>query len=1342
MTKYGFEKLGTDNYAIWRTRMKGFLLSKDLGAAIEEPEHKDSEKARGLLIMCVEDQHLQTVSTAESAAAAWTALENLYQQQSTAARIMLRREMATLRKRDDEGVAEYISRARSLADRIQASGAELDDDSLMHSVLSGLPPRFDMMVTVMTAADELPTLAEAQAKLLLVEGDKKTSGRGNGEAAYFNNSGGGGDRSFTPSSGSKVYVPPHKRSGGPHRGNSSGGREKRKCFYCQKIGHLKADCRKRKADLERGGAPGDKGRDRAAVVALTAHCSPEPQELTSADAVEKPQLPWVLTARDFDKTDPVNQWVLDSGAGKHITGHRDILANYRVLDQPRPIEYGDGKILEAVGVGDVVLARSLSKDVKLVVTDVLHVPGNKMNLLSVGAATTKGVTVKFAPDVAHIYKGEHLIAGAAQVQGLYMLYTPPVYAKETILLAKPKESAELWHRRYGHIGYSGLEKLVSGNLVTGINLTPQEIKLAAASGVCGTCVDAKQTRQPFEAAEERSVKPLDLIHMDLCGPMAETSRGGHSYVATFLDDFSRLSIVVPLKRKSDVAQVVKETFARMETRLSAKIKEVRTDNGTEYVNETLGTYFREKGITHQTTVPYTPQQNGRAERLNRTLMEKTRAMLLEAKLAQELWGEAVVTANYVRNRSPVSGKDRTPWELFFGRKPDASILRTFGCRAYVHIPKEKRTKLDNISDPGILVGYMPGGNGYRILMDDGQIVTSRDVVFDEKANQASNTPQASTEEPAQGEKIPELPSDAEDESEDPPYTPPGGGDDDSDGDAGGGDDTSVTDDTGTAGTTSAGTRTSARANKGVAPGEWWRTRAATAAVITEPQTLQEALASEHADGWKTAMQEEHASLLANNTYVLEIPPDGVKPIPCKWVYKIKKDATGGFERFKARLVVKGFRQKEGVDYHEVFAPVSKFATARTLFSKAVAEGMEIHHLDIKTAFLNGDLEETIYMSQPPGFEEGPPGTACRLVKTLYGLKQAPRAWYTRLLQELELYGFKASDADPSLFTLDMKQGKVYLLVYVDDILVASTNREMIQSIKEKLFKSFEGRDLGEVKSFLGMNITRDKEKASLKIDQTGLAESIIQQFGLEEGKTRSTPFGASARLTADEGEPLDTEKYPYSTLVGKLMYLAVATRPDLSHCIGVLARFMANPTLAHWQAAKGVVRYLAHAPGKGITYRGNSTELQAYCDADYAGDLDTRRSTTGYVFMMNGGAISWNSKRQPTVAASTTEAEYMAAAAAVKEGLWIRKLMRSLDIKLGVLDINCDNQSAIKLLKNPIFSARSKHIDVLHHFARERVLRKEVAFHYISTKDMLADILTKPLPTEQHQELCKRMGVD
>ena len=297
------------------------------------------------------------------------------------------------------------------------------------------------------------------------------------------------------------------------------------------------------------------------------------------------------------------------------------------------------------------------------------------------------------------------------------------------------------------------------------------------------------------------------------------------------------------------------------------------------------------------------------------------------------------------------------------------------------------------------------------------------------------------------------------------------------------------------------------------------------------------------------------------------------------------------------------------------------------------------------------------------------------------------------------------------------------------------------NIKLELLNRFEGRDLGEINSFLGINITRDRQNKVIKIDQAGMIDSIIQQFGLEDAKTKTIPLSPSIKLSKNEGEALDKEKYPYGTLVGKLMFLTVATRPDIAYSVGTLARFISDPNSTHWQAAKSVVRYLAHTKDKGITFRGSSMALTGYCDADYAGDVDTRKSTTGYVFIVNGGAISWNSKRQPTVAASTTEAEYMAAAAATKEGLWLRKLFTSLGISLTAIDINCDNQSTIKLLKNPIFSVRTKHIDVAHHFARERVQRKEVMFNYIPTAEMAADIMTKVLPLSKHEVCCGMMGM-
>jgi ribonuclease HI len=505
----------------------------------------------------------------------------------------------------------------------------------------------------------------------------------------------------------------------------------------------------------------------------------------------------------------------------------------------------------------------------------------------------------------------------------------------------------------------------------------------------------------------------------------------------------------------------------------------------------------------------------------------------------------------------------------------------------------------------------------------------------------------------------------------------------------------------------------------------------------EPATMEEALAGEQAGEWKQAMDEEMASLLANQTWTLEPPPADVKPIPVKWVYKIKRDAVGNIERYKARLVVKGFRQREGIDYQEVFAPVSKYSTLWTVLSVAAAEDMEIHQLDIKTAFLNGDLEEDVWCEQPLGYESGK-GMACHLRKSLYGLKQAPRAWHLRLKAELEAMGFTESGADPGLF---FKGGSspLYLLIYVDDIALITKNTAQLQATKAKIMEAFEARDLGPCSYFLGMDVIRDRESRTIMLAQHRLTADLLTKYNMMEAKSLSTPLSTATKLTKD-GEPLDTAAYPYAPLIGSLMYLSICTRPDIAQAVGALARYMAAPTMVHWQAAKGVLRYLVGTADYGILF-GSSSGLETYCDADYAGDTDSRRSTTGYVFILNGGAISWSSRLQQTVAASTTEAEYMAAAAAIKEALWMRRLLSELGQDPGTVLIKADSQSAIKLLKNPIISMRSKHIDVIYHFARERVMRKDVAFEYIRTEYMAADSLTKAVPTSKFNLCRTAMGV-
>jgi hypothetical protein len=513
-----------------------------------------------------------------------------------------------------------------------------------------------------------------------------------------------------------------------------------------------------------------------------------------------------------------------------------------------------------------------------------------------------------------------------------------------------------------------------------------------------------------------------------------------------------------------------------------------------------------------------------------------------------------------------------------------------------------------------------------------------------------------------------------------------------------------------------------------------------ATIAAEPTSLATALAGPDAASWQQAMDEEMASLLANDTWTLVAPPPGIKPIPSKWVYKIKRDAAGNIERYKARLVVQGFRQREGVDYDEVFAPVSKYSTLRAILATAASLDLDLHQLDIKTAFLNGTIDEDVYVAPPPGYPLGPANLACKLNKALYGLKQAPRAWHTTLKSELAKMGFTESQADAGLFVSTDPARPALLLTYVDDILIVTPKGSPTAPIKKGLMAAFDARDLGATTFFLGMDIIRDRTAGTLKLAQARNTADLLSKYDMADAKPASTPASPSIKLTK-AGEPLDTTAFPYSALVGSLMYLSICTRPDISQAVGALARYMACPTTAHWTAAKTVLRYLAGTPNLGITFGGGTPGLLAYCDSDYAGDIDSRRSTTGYVFILNGGAISWASRLQPTVAASTTEAEYIAAATAIKEGLWMRKLFQDLGQDPSPIAISGDNQATLKLLKNPIVSNRSKHIDVVHHFARERVARNEVTFDYVPTDSMVADALTKPVPLNKFTFCCTGMGL-
>ena len=410
---------------------------------------------------------------------------------------------------------------------------------------------------------------------------------------------------------------------------------------------------------------------------------------------------------------------------------------------------------------------------------------------------------------------------------------------------------------------------------------------------------------------------------------------------------------------------------------------------------------------------------------------------------------------------------------------------------------------------------------------------------------------------------------------------------------------------------------------------------------------------------------------------------------------------------------------------------------------------------MSTAFLQSEeLERPVYMHQPPGYHLGPKGAVCCLRKAIYGLKQAPRAWHMTLRGRLLEHGFVVSEADPSMFLLHSNAGRVIAVIYVDDGIVAAKGQAEVRRVVDIIESSFEIRRMGEPRVILGMNITRDKDAGTITLSQEQGIAALVERYAefLAQGAVTVPLQPGSAYQLSSEGAALDAQlAMLYPSLVGSLQHFANCTRPDIAYAVGVLGRYSKRPRQPHWEAALRVLRYLRGTLTRGITY-GGSRGLRVFCDADHAGCIDTRRSTTGAVTVLHGGAVDWASTLQHTVAASTCEAEYQAAGVVVRMALWLRKLFTDLGLDsqgsparagelLQPIVVDCDNQGAIALLYNPQSTRRSKHIDITHHFARDRVLLRHVDFEYCPTAENVSDCFTKALHPKVFNTCLTGMGI-
>ncbi|GJT28692.1 retrovirus-related pol polyprotein from transposon TNT 1-94 [Tanacetum coccineum] len=899
-----------------------------------------------------------------------------------------------------------------------------------------------------------------------------------------------------------------------------------------------------------------------------------------------------------------------------------------------------------------IIEKLLTSGKDLVLSNVLHVPNITKNLISGPILSNKGFKLVIESDKLVITKGGVYVGKGYLDEGLFKL---SVVTDDNVINNNNAGTSTasvymidpsfLWHSRLGHVNFRSLQRMIN------LGMLPKCSKDKISK--CEICVESKYTSHSHKSVE-KSNEILGLIHTDLCDFKATPSRGGKNYYITFIDDCSKFCYVYLINTKDEALNMFKTYKAEVENQLDKKIKILRSDRGGEYESNDFAEFCSTFGIVHQTTAPYTPQQNGVAERKNRTLKNMINSMLITSGAPHSLWGEACLAANTILNKIPHKKSDKSPYQLWKGKQPSYKRMKVWGCLAKVQIPLPKRTKLGPKTVDCVYLGPTKNSAAYRFLVyksniediSNNTIIESAEADFFEnifpykdKEKQISNprkrvmNDQLSQDETDNNSEIPQ-------ENVEP--------------------------------------RRSKRAKvtKDFGPDYM------TYIVNEEPQTYKAAMESSEAPYWKEAIQSEIDSIVHNNTWKLVDLPSGHKPIGHKWIFKKKLRPDGTIEKYKARLVAKGYRQKEGQDFFDTYSPVTRITSIRTLIAIAAIHNLIIHQMDVKTAFLNGELDEEIYMQQPEGFVvKGQEHKVCKLVKSLYGLKQAPKQWHEKFDNTLLSNGFQINECDKCVYVKQYKNAFVIICLYVDDMLIMGTNMDVINQTKKMLHSSFDMKDMGEADVILGIRI--QKNSNGYILTQSHYIEKTLKKFGHYDDRPVVTPFDPKVQLKKNKGQSS---------------------------------------------------AYLKHTMAYGLHYTKYPPVLEGYCDANWISNHNEGKSTSGYVFTLGGAVVSWKSSKQTVNTRSTMEAEFVALDKAAEEAEWLRSFLEGIPLwpkPVTAVCIHCDSMAALTRAKNHIYNGKSRHIRRRHNTIKDLLRNGIISIDYVKSKENIADPLTKGLCREQ-----------